>query len=534
MHHRATIILTFLWAFSTVPLFGQAWEWVDQIGGTNSENMYAINSTLQGTTYVLGTTEASFISPDGPLPTFGGFDVLLTQLDEFGTVNWIKTAGSTDNDLPGGLVGLSDGSAVIAGRYWDEATFGDEELIISQGSSSGIFVVKYLSDGTVDWAKGIDGAGIKVVNQIERDQDDNFYICGYFGDTLFTELGNLTSPANTAAYILKYDPAGNLLWANSYGSTFDTRATSITLDGNSNVYVAGDSNGSFEFDGEIITTPTVDNDVFLMKLDAVGNELWVNRYGGGLEDNATGVAAQPNGQVFLTGKFIGLFDIGGTTLQTQGFNDNIYLCSISDLGVTLWAKSLGSTSFETTTGISAFGSEFAISGFYQGTTDIDGFVLSSGPTESNAFMAIFDESGAVNIVEDFQGPGFDLAVAIDYDPAGGILTAGQFESGITTGGFNLTSSGGFDIFMGRWLFVSSVSGPLALRQIGAYPNPAQSEVFLELDHTTRFPVEVQVVDALGRSVQFLQLNGPSFSVDTWASGVYFLRGEDWIVRLVKP
>ncbi|MEO1437252.1 MAG: SBBP repeat-containing protein, partial [Bacteroidota bacterium] len=489
-------------------LHAQAWEWVDHFGGSGNENVYAIKSGVIGTTYVLGTTDASFNGPDGPLPSFGGFDVLLAQVDEFGSINWIKTAGSNDNDLPGGLVGLSDGSAIVAGRYWDQASFDDEELIISQGSSSGIFVVKYLSDGSVDWAKGIDGAGIKVVNQIEKDQDDNFYICGYYGDTLFTELGNLTSVANTAAYILKYDSAGNLLWVKSYGETFDTRATSIAIDGNSNVYVAGDSNGSFEFDGTLITVPTVDNDVFLMKLDAVGNELWVNRYGGGLEDNATGVAAQPNGRVFLTGKFIGLFDIGGTTLQTQGFNDNIYLCAISDLGSTIWAESLGSTSFETTTGIAAFGSEFAISGFYQGTTDIGGFELTSGPTETNAFMGVFDESGAVNVVEDITGTDFDLAVAIDYDPQGGILTTGQFETNVSAGGFNLNANGGFDIFMGRWVFVSSVDGPQALQQIRAFPNPAQAEVFLELESTTNFPVEVQVVDAQGRTIQFMQLNGP--------------------------
>lgn len=530
---RYPIIFLTIFLFKVIPGNAQAWQWVDRLGGTGNENAQTISSSTDNKAFILGSYESSFNIPNGNLPEFGGNDIFLAQIGDFGTLNWVVGGGSSDNDLPGGLIGLSDGSAIISGRYWDEADFGGINLERNQGSSSAIFVAKYDANGNIDWAKSIDGAGIKVVNQLEKDAADNFYICGYYGDTLFTELGALTSLGNTAAFILKYNSSGTLLWAKSYGNTFNVRATAIGIDANSNVYVAGDSDGSFDFNGETITTNTVDNDVFLMKLDAVGNELWAKRFGGGLEDNATGLAALPNGKIYLTGKFIGLFDIGGTTLQTQGFNDNIFLCSISDLGNTLWAKSLGSTGFEISTGISAFGSEFAITGYYQGTTDIDGEILMSGPTETNAFMAIFDESGALNLVERIEGMDFDLALSVDYDPMGGILTCGQFESEVSLGGVEATSAGGFDVFFGRWVFISSISEQPAFRQMQIFPNPAVADVFIELSDEISLPQEIKVYQTDGRLFRQFSLSQANFSVADWPSGLYLLQGEDFVSRLVK-
>src|SRR6266404_6213347 len=94
--------------------------------------------------------------------------------------------------------------------------------------------------------------------------------------------------------IIKYSSSGVPLWTNRYnvpGNAEDS-ASGLAVDRSGNVFVTGSSastNGNFEY--------------ATIKYSASGTELWTNRYNGpgNSDDRSTGVAADGNGNAFVTG-----------------------------------------------------------------------------------------------------------------------------------------------------------------------------------------------------------------------------------------
>jgi uncharacterized delta-60 repeat protein len=119
------------------------------------------------------------------------------------------------------------------------------------------------------------------------DAQGNVYVTGYANET------------NSASYdyvTLKYSPTGVRLWRAMYdgGAGKTDQANALAVDAAGNVYVTGAS-ASPSVNGE--------TDVATVKYDPNGNQLWAARYTAiaGRVNNATGVAVDSNGNVFVTG-----------------------------------------------------------------------------------------------------------------------------------------------------------------------------------------------------------------------------------------
>lgn len=98
---------------------------------------------------------------------------------------------------------------------------------------------------------------------------------------------------------VKFDPAGNRLWAARFNGTGDgdDRALSIAADTAGNVVVTGHSHSGMETGTDFAT----------VKYDSNGNELWIAGYAGpgGSSDNPEKVAVDASGNVHVTGSRFG-------------------------------------------------------------------------------------------------------------------------------------------------------------------------------------------------------------------------------------
>jgi hypothetical protein len=70
---------------------------------------------------------------------------------------------------------------------------------------------------------------------VASDQDGNVYAVGYFSNTADFDPGagelNLTSNGDYDICMIKYNPAGQLLWAHSFGSGERDFGAAVSVDG---------------------------------------------------------------------------------------------------------------------------------------------------------------------------------------------------------------------------------------------------------------------------------------------------------------
>lgn len=122
--------------------------------------------------------------------------------------------------------------------------FGSDTLTNSppQGLSE-IFIVKYDPNGNVLWAKSIPGFSSDWGFSVSADPSGNVFVTGEFSsDTLyFGSSVIVTNTSSTAVFIAKYDPIGNILWAKSEMGTpnYNDGGYSVSADSFGNAFVVG-------------------------------------------------------------------------------------------------------------------------------------------------------------------------------------------------------------------------------------------------------------------------------------------------------
>src|SRR5439155_8333519 len=107
------------------------------------------------------------------------------------------------------------------------------------------FAAKYDPAGSLLWGVQVGGTGNSSVYKVEVDGAGNALIAGIFAGSV--EIGTpgrppvtLTNGGISEGFLAKFDPAGNTLWATTFGAAADPRvAYGITTDPAGNVYATG-------------------------------------------------------------------------------------------------------------------------------------------------------------------------------------------------------------------------------------------------------------------------------------------------------
>src|SRR5690606_20556870 len=85
-------------------------------------------------------------------------------------------------------------------------------------------------------------------------------------------------------------------------------------------------------------------DIFVQKLDADGNLLWVKQMGSETADGGNALTVGLDGNVYITGSFSGTVDFdpgAGTTNLTSAGASDIFIQKLDTNGDLLWVKQIG-------------------------------------------------------------------------------------------------------------------------------------------------------------------------------------------------
>jgi uncharacterized protein (DUF2249 family) len=253
-------------------------------------------------------------------------------------------------------------------------------------------------------------------------------------------------------------------WAKRMGGTGGDAGQSITVDAAGNVYSTGAFYGIVDFDpgaGVYNLTSGGGSDIFVSKLDALGNFVWAKRMGGTGFDGGHSIAVDAAGSIYTTGNYLSTadFDPGASIYNLTSVQaSDIFVSKLDASGNFVWAKSLGGSGDEQGKAIAVDPSgNVYTTGYFYDISDFDPgslvYNLTSVYYNSDIFISKLDASGAFVWAIQFGEGSFDISYSIAVDAASNVYTTGYFQGTVDfdpgAGNYNLTSGGGGDIFISK-------------------------------------------------------------------------------------
>jgi hypothetical protein len=379
--------------------------WTHTWGGGSTDSIAANSRDANGNLYVAGST-SSFGA--------GGQDALVQKYDPSGNLLWTKTWGGTSDDYATAVAVDSTGNNIYVtggtrsfGAGWFD-----------------VFLLKFDSGGNLVWSKTWGGSSYDVGHDIAFDSSGNVLVAAE------TYSYNPPNKGSSSGAVLKFTPAGSLLWSRVWasgvpivrGPVYDG-GYSLDVDGAGNILLSG-----ITWDYNV---SPYHNSIFVVKWDSSGNFLWNRNWAGPSEDEAWGtktVRADPAGNVYVAGRTAS--QCTSTNFATCDFD--VLLLKLNQSGNFVWSK----------TWKPGTGYDTAISFVFDpsGNIVITGAKDEFGPTAAPILLR-FDPSG--NLLSSLAWSGGPGAVgsAVTLDPSGDVFVAGNAPNN-----------------KGSWQVVSGVTG----------------------------------------------------------------------------
>lgn len=450
--------------------------WAALISSSVTDTAYGIATDTSGNVYVTGqggsgvTTNVYNANGTlfGILANAGLTDAFTIKYDTNGYVQWIARVAATSGDVGVSIATDSSGNIYMSGTYGnaivtaynsDGSVFGT----VASAVFSNIFIVKYNTNGFVQWFARIASGASDYPSGIATDSSGNVYVTGEYGNgtltvynasgTIFNSLG---ATGSSATFVAKYDTTGSVQWSLRIGgggtAGTDNGAYRITVGSDGNVYVTGRSNNttlSIE-NADGTTFGTLANagggDVFIIKYNTNGFAQWAARIGTTGSDTGYSIATDSSGNVYVTGLYgnaaCTAFNSDGTafgtTLAAAGSGD-AFLVKYNSTGFVQWVTRIASVSadvgysvaLDSAGDVYVVGSTVGLTSFYPYNADGTSFgsiIGSSKAAGTDSFIVKYNSSGVVQWMSIIAGAGTDELRGIALDPSNNMYVSGNFNA----------------------------------------------------------------------------------------------------------
>jgi len=390
---------------------------------------------------------------------------------------WAKTMGGTTHDAGFSIKTDAQGNVYTIGYFEGIVDFDPGPAVYNLGTISGshAFIQKLDSTGQLIWAKEFAGTGAgdwSNAASLTTDAFGSIYITGTFTGTVDFDPGvntnNMTYGGVRDLFIVKLDSIGDYLWAKQVSGSNWIRPRSIKLDQQLNAYVLGNFSDSVDFDPGLnssMQNADIGRDVFILKLDPLGNFNWVKHIGGDLNFDPASMSIDLAGMIYATGNFTdsGDFNPGVDSFKMTSFGmRDIFIIKLDSSGNFIWAKQLGGPLHETSGSLETDQqSNIYFTGKFRGVADMNpDTVLNYNLTAngsigySDIVILKLDSSGHFIWAKQIGGIFEENPISLTLDSFNNIYTTGFYQSSPVDfdpgpGVHNLTLNSSYDVYISK-------------------------------------------------------------------------------------
>ncbi|MEA2043394.1 MAG: T9SS type A sorting domain-containing protein, partial [Bacteroidota bacterium] len=231
-----------------------------------------------------------------------------------------------------------------------------------------VILIKTDSNGDTEWTKTFDNGNHDVGHCVKQTSDGGYIITGY----TYLESSDL--------WLIKTDANGDTEWENTYGNTEKPEQGYSVIQSGNEYIVTGYARPEYETDNEY--------DVWILKTDNEGNEIWSKTYGGTEDDRSFDIKPTLDNNFIIA---------GFTNSYSEVENYYIWLLKIDNAGDTLWTKTIGNEtsnrSLRARSVIQTSDGSYVVAGDKYAGLDYG---------EYNYYLVKLDPEGTVEINEKFQ------------------------------------------------------------------------------------------------------------------------------------
>ncbi len=322
------------------------------LGGSGNDVARGVAVDASGNVYMCGVTGSTDLpvlsavqTTHGSQPMNGGGDGFVAKFNPSGTLLYLTYLGGSDDDVATAITLDAAGSAYIVGytRSQDFPIAGAKPYQVRYGGQQGdpnwyhtgdAFITKLNPSGNkLVYSTYLGGSQDDFALAIALDSAGDAYVAGASASLNFPTIqgayqtifrgaggepgepccgGPFIDPGD--AFVVELDPTGSkLLLSTLVGGSNDDAATSIALDSEKNIYIAGytmsanfpTTQGALQrtWGGADQQTPYfVTGDGFMAKLNATATALQYSTFFGGLGDEClSSIAVDSTGALYFTG-----------------------------------------------------------------------------------------------------------------------------------------------------------------------------------------------------------------------------------------
>lgn len=256
--------------------------WTQHYGGNNHDQAYGVQQTTDGGYIVVGFT-----------CSHNAYFALLIKTDELGGVVWVQTYsfGGAFGNFGQSVQQTTDGGYIVTGDSdWD------------------ILLLKTDGQGDEIWSRLFQVGNYGLGYCVQQTSDGGYIIAGYSDFT----------GSSDDMFLLKTDSLGNQVWLQTYGGFANDQGYSVQQA----------TDGGYVICGKTQSYGAGNNDVYLVKTDSCGHQLWEHTFGGSSADYGYSVIQTPEEGYLVVG-YTYSFGVGGSDvylIRLAPQNLDYFLC----------------------------------------------------------------------------------------------------------------------------------------------------------------------------------------------------------------